>query len=176
MKEVDVKSLQVNPFTLFGEDCMALAAGTKETGYNAMTVAWGHLGSVWERENHQNRLSTAICYVRPSRYTKTFLDREEYFTLSHFAPEQKKALGYLGSHSGRNEDKIEKSGLTPVFADGTIYFAEADMVFICRRLYQSTLLKRGFSDKELIDFNYPERDFHEMYVGEIFKVLVKDNR
>ncbi len=98
------------------------------------------------------------------------------FTLSHFAPEQKKALGYLGSHSGRNGDKIEKSGLTPVFADGTIYFAEADMVFICRRLYQSTLLKRGFSDKELIDFNYPERDFHEMYVGEIFKVLVKDNR
>ena len=53
---------------------------------------------------------------------------------------------------------------------------EVDMVFICRRLYQSTLLKRGFSDKELIDFNYPERDFHEMYVGEIFKVLVKDNR
>ena len=45
------------------------------------------------------------------------------FTLSHFAPEQKKALGYLGSHSGRNGDKIEKSGLTPVFADGTIYFA-----------------------------------------------------
>ncbi len=79
-------------------------------------------------------------------------------------------------HSGRNGDKIEKSGLTPVFADGTIYFAEADMVFICRRLYQSTLLERGFSDKELIDFNYPERDFHEMYVGEILKVLVKDNR
>lgn len=95
MKEVDVKSLQVNPFTLFGEDWMALAAGMKETGYNAMTVAWGHLGSVWERETHQNRLPTAICYVRPSRYTKTLLDREEYFTLSHFAPEQKKALGYL---------------------------------------------------------------------------------
>ena len=33
------------------------------------------------------------------------------FTLSHFAPEQKKALGYLGSHSGRNGDKFEKSGL-----------------------------------------------------------------
>lgn len=65
--------------------------------------------SSMERENHQNRLSTAICYVRPSRYTKTFLER-------------------------------------------------------------------GFSDKELIDFNYPERDFHEMYVGEILKVLVKDNR
>ena len=110
--------------------------------------------------------------MRPSRYSKNYLDKEEDFTLSQFAPEYKKALGYLGSHSGRNEDKIKATGLTPVFSDKSTYFAEADLVFICRRLYQAPLLETGYVDRELIDFNYPDRDFHEVYLGEIVKVLV----
>lgn len=175
MKETDIKTLQINPFNLFGKDWMALTAGTKRTGFNSMTVAWGHLGSVWERGSHRNRLPTAICYVRPSRYTKKYMDKEKYFTLSHFPAEYKKVLGYLGSHSGRNEDKVQATGLTPVFSDGTTYFAEADLVFICRRLYQAPLLEMGYVDKELIDFNYPGRDFHEVYIGEIVKVLVSDS-
>ena len=176
MKEIDIKELQVNPFNLFGKDWMALTAGTEKDGFNTMTVAWGHLGSIWERGNHRNCLPTAICYVRPSRYTKKYMDKEEYFTLSHFTPEYKKALGYLGSHSGRNEDKVKATGLTPVFSDETTYFAEADLVFICRRLYQAPLLETGYADKELIDFNYPDRDFHEVYIGEIVKVLVADDK
>lgn len=176
MKEIDINELKINPFQLFGKDWMTLTAGTEKTGFNTMTVAWGHLGSVWERGSHRNCLPTAICYVRPSRYTKEYMDQEEYFTLSHFPTEYKKILGYLGSHSGKNEDKIQATGLTPVFSDGTTYFEEADMVFICRKLYQAPLLEKGYMDKELIDFNYPERDFHEMYVGEIMKVFVSDNR
>lgn len=172
MKEADIETLQMNPFQLFGKDWMALSAGTERSGFNTMTVSWGHFGTIWERGNHQNRLPTVICYVRPGRYTKGYMDKEKYFTLSHFSPEYKKILGYLGSHSGRNEDKIKATGLTPVFSDGTIYFAEADMVFICRRLYQAPLLETGFSDRDLIDFNYPKRDFHEVYIGEIVKVLV----
>lgn len=105
MKEISINELQVNPYTLFGKNWMALTAGTEKDGFNTMTVAWGHLGSIWERGNHRNCLPTAICYVRPGRYTKKYMDKEEYFTLSHFAPKYKKALGYLGSHSGRNEDK-----------------------------------------------------------------------
>ena len=106
----------------------------------------------------------------------TAFQQQPYFTLSHFAPKYKKALGYLGCHSGRNEDKIKATGLTPVFSDGITYFAEADLVFICRRLYQAPFLEKGYTDKELIDFNYPDRDFHEVYIGEIVKVLVADNK
>ncbi len=172
-KEIDIKTLQLNPFTLFGKDWLALTAGTEEHGFNSMTVAWGHLGSVWERGTHQNCLPTAICYVRPSRYTKTFMDQESYFSLTHFGNGHKKALAYLGTHSGRSEDKIASAELTPVFSDGTTYFAEADLVLICRKLYHAPLLENGYVDRGLIDFNYPERDFHEMYVGEIVKVLKK---
>lgn len=174
MKEILIQDLQCNPFTLFSKDWMALAAGNDQDGYNAMTVAWGHLGSIWERGNHRNCLPTAVCYVRPSRYTKTLLDKEEYFTLSHFPVQYRKALGYLGSHSGQGGDKIKAAGLTPIFADGTTYLAEADLVFVCRKVYTQELTETGFADSSLVDFNYPGRDFHTMYVGEIVKIFAKE--
>lgn len=173
MKELQPRDWNGNPFTAFGDNWMALAAGT-QAGCNAMTIAWGHLGSLWERGSHANRLPTAICYVRPSRYTKELLDAEPYFTLSCFGKDKKKALGYLGSHSGRDGDKLKNAGLTPVFSDGTVYFAEAETVYLCRKLYHAPLLEEGFVDKELIPFNYPNRDFHEMYIGEVLKILRKD--
>lgn len=174
MKEINVKEYTLNPFKAFGEDWMALTAGNEADGYNTMTIAWGHFGTIWERGNHANHLPTVICYVRPGRYTKNFMDKEEYFTLSRFDPSYKKSLGYLGSHSGRDGDKAKAAGLTPVFADGTTYFAEANTVYLCRKLYQAPLKEEGFLDKGLIDFNYPNRDYHEMYVGEIIKVLVSE--
>lgn len=174
MKEIAIQDLKLNPLTVFGKDWMALTAGNEKHGCNAMTVAWGHFGSIWERNSHRNCLPTAVCYVRPSRYTKEFMDKEEYFTLSHFPEKYRSSLGYMGSHSGRDGDKFQAAGVTPVYADGTVYFAEADMVFICRKLYCSALTENGFVDEGLIGFNYPEKDFHTMYIGEIIKILTNE--
>ena len=101
------------------------------------------------------------------------MDRERLFTLSLI--DNRKALGYIGSHSGRDGDKFAAAGLTPAYEDGTVYCQDAKMVIICRKLYQAPLKEEGFADKELIDFNYPLRDFHEMYIGEIIKVLIQDD-
>lgn len=169
-KEVDYHEMMINPMTLISEGWLLITAGTKERGFNTMTASWGHLGAIWgQREGKP----TAIVYIRPQRYTKEFVDREESFTLSFFPEECKKALGYLGSHSGRDEDKISKVGLTPVFGDNSVWFEEATLVMNCRKLYHAPLLEDGFVDKELVEQNYPRRDFHEMYVGEIMKVLMK---
>lgn len=70
MNEIAIEDLTLNPFTVFGRDWMALAVGNEQDGCNAMTVSWGQLGALWERSSHSNRLPTAVCYVRPSRYTK----------------------------------------------------------------------------------------------------------
>ena len=35
--------------------------------------------------------------------------------------------------------------------------------------------KDGFLYQDTIDANYPQRDFHTMYVGKIEKVLVRDD-
>lgn len=173
LQEINMKDIKLNPMNDFGKDWMALTAGNEADGYNAMTIAWGHFGSIWERGKHTNCLPTAICYVRPQRYTKTLMDKEVYFTLSHFGQEHKKALAYLGTHSGHDGDKMKDSGFTPVFSDGVTYFAEAKTVYICRKLYQAPLLPEGFIDQDLVEFNYPKCDFHEMYIGEIVKVLTQ---
>ena len=166
MKEISVKELQMNPITGIGSDWMLLTAGTEERGYNCMTCSWGHLGTLWNQP-------TSVCYVRPQRYTKEFIDREEYYTLCFFDG-RKKELGYLGTKSGRDENKVEAVGFTPVFGEGYTYFAEAKLVLVCRKLYQAPLKEEYFHDTELMDKCYPERDFHDLYVGQIVKVLVSE--
>ena len=170
MKEIEFSALQMNPMTLIAKEWMLLTAGCEDRGYNTMTASWGHLGAIW---GQGGGLPTAVCYVRPQRYTKEFMDREELYTLCFFPEEYKKALGYLGSHSGRDGDKVAQVGLTPVFEDGYTYFAEAKLVLVCRKLYQAPLVQEGFVDKSIIDQCYPGGDFHDMYIGEIVKVLTK---
>ena len=112
MKEISVSELQMNPMDMIAREWMLVTAGNAERGYNTMTASWGHLGSIW---GHGGGLPTAVVYLRPQRYTKEFVDREEYFTITVFPEQYRKALGYLGSHSGRDGDKVAAAGLTPVF-------------------------------------------------------------
>jgi flavin reductase (DIM6/NTAB) family NADH-FMN oxidoreductase RutF len=171
MKEIAVSELMLNPMTMIAKEWMLVTAGNEKHGYNTMTASWGHLGSIW---GHGGGLPTAVVYLRPQRYTKEFVDREELFTISVFPEQYKKDLGYLGVVSGRDKDKVAATNLTPVFADDTTYFAQAKLVLICRKLYRGTLTEEGFIDKSILTDHYPNRDLHDMYIGEIVKVLVSD--
>lgn len=171
MKEISVSELQFNPMTMIAKEWMLVTAGNEQRGYNTMTASWGHLGSIW---GHGGGLPTAVVYLRPQRYTKEFVDREELFTITVFPEEYRKALGYLGSHSGRDGDKVAAAGLTPVFGEDYTYFAEAKLTLICRKLYRAPVVPEGFLDQSIVDEYYPQRDFHDMYIGEIMKVLVED--
>ena len=166
MREISVTELQVTP-RMIGNEWWLVTAGDKKEGYNTMTASWGHVGVIWHRP-------TAIVYIRPQRYTKEFMDRADRYTLSLFGSDYKKEMGYLGSHSGRDGDKVAKVGLTPVFEEDYTYFAEAEIVIVCRKLYQAPLLPAGFIDARIIDEHYPDSGFHEIYIGEIEKVLVKE--
>ena len=166
MREIPISELNLNPYEKIGKEWMLLTAGG-EGNYNTMTCSWGHLGCLWN-------LPTAICYVRPQRYTREFIDREDRYTLCFFPEQYKKALGYLGTKSGRDEDKVAAVGLTPVHEAGITYFAEASLVIVCRTLYQAPLREEYFRDKEVMAEDYPERDFHDLYIGHIEKVLVSE--
>ncbi|MBQ2388126.1 MAG: flavin reductase family protein, partial [Clostridia bacterium] len=62
--------------------------------------------------------------------------------------------------------------LTPVFDNGTVYFDEARLVVVCKKLYASDMKEDSFIDKDCL--KWYNGDFHRMYVGEIVKVLVKE--
>ncbi len=165
-KKINIKDFSLNPVTTFSDEWMLLTAGNENDGYNTMTVSWGHLGSIWGKG-----FPTAVVYVRPQRYTKEFMDKENYFTLCVFDEAFKEKLAYLGSHSGRDGDKVEEVGLTQQFYKDTVFFKEAKLIIVCRKLYQSRLQETGFVDKTIIENNYPDKDFHEMYIGEIVEIL-----
>ncbi len=166
MREIPVSQLNLSPYEKIAKEWMLCTAGT-EGNYNTMTCSWGHLGSLWN-------LPTAICYVRPQRHTRQFIDREDRYTLCFFPPEYKKALGYLGTRSGRDGDKVAAVGLTPVHEQDYTYFAEASLVVVCRTVYQAPLKEEYFRDRAVMEEDYPERDFHDLYIGHIEKVLVAE--
>ncbi len=167
LKKIRIEELQFNPMTMIANEWMLITAGDQEKGCNTMTASWGHLGAIWGK-------MTATIYIRPQRYTKEFVDNSDYFTLSVLDGSFKKELGYLGRVSGRDEDKIKETGLTPVYQNGTTYFEEAKLVFVCKKLYRAPIKEEGFVDETLIDSYYPKKDYHDMYVGEIVEVLVKE--
>lgn len=178
MKEISPYDLNFNPMEVIGGDWALLTAGNKEDGYNTMTISWAQIGSLWGLNNVDGKHwghPVATVYVRPQRYTKEFMDRETYYTLSFFDKKHKKHLAYLGAKSGRDEDKVAKMGLEPVFFDGTTYISEADLVLVCRKLYQTPILESGFVDEAIREETYPKKDYHEMYIGQIEKVLVAED-
>lgn len=164
-KEIKIEDMNFNPFTSIGEDWTLITAGNDEK-FNTMTASWGNLGITWGKP-------TAITYIRPQRYTREFVDSNDIYTISIFNNKYKKDLEYLGSVSGRDEEKVKKTALTPCSVDGTITFNEANMVFVCRKLYTDMVKEDRFLDKEIIDESYPDKDYHHMYISEIIKVLVR---
>jgi len=154
-----------NPFHLIGSVWMLVTAGAMKS-FNTMTASWGGLGVLWNKQ---------VCYVfiRPTRYTYEFMERDGSFSLSFFEEDQREALNFCGSHSGRDVDKIKQTGLTPVQdPSGAVYFNEARLVLICKKMYYQDINPSNFIDT-MIDKNYPDKDYHRMYVGEIIAAYRK---
>lgn len=165
-KQININELKVNPFNLIGKEWLLISA-TDGNKCNTMTASWGGLGVIWNK-------NVATVYIRPQRYTKHFVDSSEIFTLSFFDESYKKALTYLGRVSGKDEDKIKNVDFHVINKDQSVYFEEAKMVLVCKKLYHAPIVSEGFEHEETVSKNYPDRDFHEMYIGEIVEVLVKE--
>lgn len=160
------EELADNPFKAIGSDWMLITAGVPGS-FNTMTASWGALGILWNKP-------IAICFVRAQRHTFRFLEQSDYFSLSFFPEEQREALKYCGTHSGRDVDKIKATGLTPLAGpDQTVYFAEARLVLFCKKIYIQDLDPSHFLTPETDKF-YPQRDYHRVYLGEITHCLRRE--
>lgn len=154
------------PFYRFFElDWLLLTSGDFSTGnYNAMTISWGSLGVIWNRPFVQ-------VVVRPQRYTYEFIERYDTFTVCAFPRQYHQALSLLGVKSGRDSNKITEAGLTPCAVPHVQApaFVEASLVFECRKIYWHDFDPARFLDPA-IHKNYPIKDYHRSYYGEILAV------
>jgi len=144
---------------------LLVAAGDKDSS-NAMTIAWGGLGTLWQKP-------VCTVYVAEGRYTYNFMENSQYFTVMQF--EDKEVLRYMGTHSGRDGDKAAALNLhTKYTKNGAPYYEEAVLVLECRLMYKSAFDPEKFTDdvpKQFYDgFN---AGYHHMYIGEIVDTIKK---
>ncbi len=142
---------------------------TAESGgkANTMTVNWGQMGYLW------NKCVTTI-YLRPQRFTLPILEGADGYSLCFMGQKYATEVMFCGRNSGKDVDKIAHCGFTLAHKDGIPYFEEAEMVLLCKKSFGSWMTEENFIDRELVSANYPEKDFHRMFIGEIKEVLVKE--
>lgn len=165
MKEIAHELFNENAFNMIGKDWLLISA-EKDGKTNTMTASWGGVGIMWNKK-------VAFLFIRPQRYTKEFVDASDRLSVCVLPNSYRKELSYLGSVSGRDEDKITKAGLDVKKYDDVPYFEQARLTLICKKLYCQKLEESSFIDKSIIDQWYPQKDYHHMYVVEIEKILEK---
>lgn len=164
---------QIDAFDYAGHICKAMKTGillTTKAGetVNTMTIGWGKIGIEWNK-------TVFIAYVRETRYTKQLLEEGGEFTVNiPYGAFDNKILGYCGTKSGRDTDKIRDLGLTLVESDVVSVpgIRQLPLTLECRVIYkqQQDLDKMP---QAVIDRFYPVideagfRDYHIAYYGEI---------
>lgn len=162
LSRIPIDEFQVRSHHLWDTHWLLLCAGDLSVeNFNMMTVAWGSFGTMWHRPFAQ-------VVVRPTRHTFEFTEQYDSFTLCAFPEACRPVLKIMGTRSGRDMDKVRESGLTPlpsleVESPG---FAEAELVVECRKMYWDDFDPDRFLDPA-IDKNYPQKDYHRIYFGEI---------
>ena len=169
-KDKKVFQFPGSPSERIGKDWMLITAAdiSKDKGnWNTMTASWGGLGVLWGRD-------VAFIFIRPCRLTFDFVNAASLFSLSFFDESHREALNLCGEKSGRDIDKASIAGLTPIiFENGAVGFKEAKETMICRKLYTHDFDPSRFLDAPAIEINYPQKDYHRMYVGEIISLKTR---
>ncbi len=173
-KEIAIQDLKQNAPKLIGKDWMLICGGMKDN-YNMMTASWGGLGELWSKP-------VAFIFIRPSRYTYDYIEGNDFFSLNFFTRKgkvprkYKKLMNWMGSHSGKDINKMDNENLTSLEDGGipTTYFEESSIVILCKKIYYQDLVPEQFLDNS-IEENYNGKDYHRMFVGEILKTYKDDN-
>ena len=135
---------------------------------NSMTIGWGTLGIIWERP-------VFVAYVRQQRYSREMLDECREFTINvPVGDYRRKILGICGSKSGRDTDKIEAAGLTPVEPEviSVPGIKELPLTLECRVLYRQEQESDQFNEEITRQFYTMETGDHICYYGEIVAAYI----
>lgn len=152
-----------NIFELIGKKWMLITPSGEKA--NPMTASWGFMGVIWNKD-------VVNVFIRPTRFTYELMEKTEYFSISFLDEKHREILNYCGTHSGRDVDKVKKTGLS-LKKDGEFYlYGQSFLTVCCRKLYYQDINPQNFLD-EGIQKLYPKFDYHRCYIGEINKVIQK---
>ena len=169
-KHYKPEELDFNVFNKIGKEWMLISAYSENTAtektYNTMTASWGGIGVLWNK-------NVFFCFIRPQRFTKEFIDTSDKITLSFFDEAYRSALTKCGRTSGKDCDKIAEAGLTAKVCDDAVFFDEAKLTIVGKKLFAQYMDENSFVDKSIIETCYPVKDYHMVYVCEIIDIIGK---
>jgi hypothetical protein len=108
-KETDIEKINMNPFSKISGEWALLTAGTRDNGFNMMTVSWAGFGRFWEK----NALTV---YVRESRYTRKFMDKTIILRFLFTAKNTAKRLIYAAGCMATSAIRSKNQGLSLCFS------------------------------------------------------------
>ena len=166
---IDVNKWQIKPHHLWDKQWLVLTSGDYHSGkFNSMVVGWGGFGTMWKKP-------FAIVVVRPQRHTYGFMEKYDSFTLTAFPEKYRNVLEIIGTESGLDINKYQKTGLTPIPSSqiSAPGFDEAELIVECRKSYWQDLDPSHFLLTS-IPAQYPQKDYHRVYYGEIVTISAID--
>lgn len=165
-EKISPLEIEGNAIKMISKEWMLVTAGT-ETDFNMLTASWGGLGELYNKP-------VAICFIRPDRYTFNYIDKGDTFTLSFYSEDFREVLNYCGSASGRNEDKVKGSRLTPLMLPNNkgIAFRQAKLIIECRKLVSMPITADAI-DQPDVKAERTKYPLHKMFIGEIVAVYKK---
>jgi flavin reductase (DIM6/NTAB) family NADH-FMN oxidoreductase RutF len=144
---------------------------------NTMTISWGTLGVEWSKP-------IFTVFVRENRFTKHQLDESGEFTINiPYGEFNKKILGFCGTRSGHNVDKIKELGLTLIPSDhiSAPGIKELPLTLECKVIYKEQQNPHEITEENNKRF-YPQdvdstfhgenKDYHTAYYGEIVSAYI----
>lgn len=147
------------------EGGLLLTTVGRDRRYNVMTIGWGLVGRLWREQ-------VFMVAVRPSRYTFTFIEETDTFTVNVPAEGMEKVTAYCGEVSGRDHDKLtelelavsEGRRVTAPIIDRCIAHFECEVIGkskLIPELLSPIVQKRHFSSE----------DYHTLYFGRLLSIL-----
>ena len=154
---------------IVGKDCALITAGTPER-FNALTVRYGAIGMIWKKDVY-------IAFIKPERYTWSFIRDSGYFTASYFPQAYQSIHQVFGYRSGRDVDKVKLTGITPEFLEHGITYREANEIYVCRKLYMRQMDRNEEPAEILAMYDDPQHiifgETHYVVIGEITEHIVR---
>ena len=173
---------EINVFEHAAEIMTALNSGvllTTKAGnkVDSMTIGWGMLGIEWGKP-------IFTVFVREHRFTTEQLKKNGEFTINiPVGNFDKKILGFCGSKSGRNIDKVKELNLTLVDPNEISVPAikELPLTLECRVIYKQAQDPKEMTEENKAKFHPQDvpytnpmanQDYHTAYYGEIVSAYI----
>lgn len=173
----EIKPLEYATQILKGVSNGVLLTTKAEEKVNSMAISWGTFGIEWNK-----LIFTA--FVRESRFTREQLDKNGEFTINIPVGEFNKGIiGFCGSKSGREVDKIKELNLTLVEGEKVSVPAikELPLTLECKVIYKQMQDFRALPE-EIQSKCYPQdvessfsgsnRDGHLVFCGEVVNAYI----